>query len=292
MFYDPLQEKILDYVNGREDLEKKIIRAIGNPHDRIHEDRLRMIRAVRLACRFNFTIEQKTEEAIRFHAKELFPAVAIERIWQEFTKGHAFFKLAEMLNCLHKFGLLSSVFPVLETVSTEEVGMLLEEIKYYPKEAPVIASLLPLFPQFTLNEQLDLCKKLKLPNGDLQFVTFFSHLKKLIQQKENVERYDWAYAYANPLADLCLNILLGKQPALMKNHTKRKEELKDAISRIEQKNPLVKSSDLIQEGILPGKNMGLLLKEAEKIAINEQINDPNAVLSRLKSSSLWPKEPL
>ena len=45
MFYDPLKEELLDFVHGRQDLEAKIIRAIGNPHERIKEDRLRMIRA-------------------------------------------------------------------------------------------------------------------------------------------------------------------------------------------------------------------------------------------------------
>lgn len=289
MFYDPLQEKILDYVHGREDLESKIIRAIGNPHERIQEDRLRMIRAVRLACRFNFTIEPKTEEAIRFHAKELFPAVAIERIWQEFTKGHAFHKLAEMLIYLHKLGLLSSVFPVLETVSLEEVKKRLQPVSYYPKDAPVIASLLPLFPHYTLNDQLELCKKLKLPHADLQFVTYFSELHKLIHENENGSNYNWAYAYANPLCNICLKILFNQQPEQMNKHTKRKHELKNAVQRIEEKNPLVKSSDLIREGILPGKIMGVLLKEAEKFAINEQINDPKTVLSHLKSSPHWPK---
>jgi poly(A) polymerase len=288
MFYDPLQEKILDYVQGREDLEKKIIRAIGNPHERIQEDRLRMIRAVRLSCRFNFTIESKTEEAIRFHAKELFPAVAIERIWQEFTKGHAFHKLGEMLIYLHRLGLLSAIFPVLETVSVEEVKKRLNPVLYYPKEAPVIATLLPLFPNDSLDHQLNLCKKLKLPNTDLQFVTFFSGLKKLIQENGNAKRYDWAYAYANSMADICLKILFGKQPEHMNEHVKRKKELKNAIHRIEQKNPLIKSGHLIQEGIAPGERMGILLKEAERIAINEQIDDPTEVLSRLKSSSLWP----
>src|SRR5581483_6032887 len=104
------------YVQGRADLEAKIIRAIGNPHERIKEDRLRMIRAVRLACRFGFEIEKETEKAIRAHAEELFPAVAIERIWQEFTKGHDFGKLRPMLIQLHEFGLLSAIFPSLKQI--------------------------------------------------------------------------------------------------------------------------------------------------------------------------------
>ncbi|MDE3047536.1 MAG: CCA tRNA nucleotidyltransferase, partial [Verrucomicrobiota bacterium] len=119
MFYDPLKDHILDYVNGRADLEAKVIRAIGNPHERIKEDRLRMIRGIRLACRFGFHIEAATDAAIRAHANELFPAVAIERVWQEFTKGHAFGKLRLMLIGLHDFGILQAIFPDLSQVSLE-----------------------------------------------------------------------------------------------------------------------------------------------------------------------------
>ena len=64
MFYDPIQEKLLDYVGGQKDLELKTIRAIGDPHERIKEDRLRMIRAIRLSCRFQFAIDPLTEKAL------------------------------------------------------------------------------------------------------------------------------------------------------------------------------------------------------------------------------------
>lgn len=240
-----------------------------------------MIRAVRLACRFNFTIEPKTEEAIRFHARELFPAVAIERICQELTKGHAFQKLPEMLLQLHAYGLLGSIFPTLVDVSFSEIEKRLEPTKSYPPDAPVIAFLLPLFPEFTLHDEIELCKKLKLPTADQQFVTFFSHVKKLV--KKEADKWTWAHAYANPLADLCLNLLF-----VSAKHQPRKNELKDAIQRIKDKNPVVKSSNLLQAGIVPGKEMGALLKEAEKIAINENITDPQEILKLLKRSPYWP----
>lgn len=270
MFYDPLQNQILDYVGGQKDLEKKIIRAIGNPHERIKEDRLRMIRAVRLACRFNFTIEPETEAAIRFHAKELFPAVAIERIYQEFTKGHAFHKLPEMILQLHTYGLLASIFQTLENIPLSDIEKRLEPTKKYPIDAPVIAFLLPLFPSDPLVEQLNLCKKLKLSTKDQQFVTYLDH----IQHLGNADKWAWAHAYANPLADLCLQIL-GE------DHTQQRKELQVAIQRIQDKNPVVKSSDLIQAGITPGKQMGELLKEAEKIAINQTIDDKKIILKMI-----------
>ncbi|MBS0624587.1 MAG: CCA tRNA nucleotidyltransferase [Verrucomicrobia bacterium] len=291
MFYDPLQEKILDFVHGRADLEAKVIRAIGNPHERIREDRLRMIRAARLACRFGFAIDPATEQAIRAHAKELFPAVAIERICQEFAKGLAFGKLRPMLLMLHDFGLLESIFPTLHGVSEMEMKRRLEPLKWFPAAAPLIAHLLELFPGASLQEQLDLCKRLKVSNHDVNFATFLFHAKKLVQTRSG-EDIDWAYLYAHPSGAVSLQIMgahldEAHREAFFKEHEARIESLREAIGRIERKDPLVKSGDLAAAGIGAGKQMGLLLKEAERIAINQRIENKDAVINILRSSSLW-----
>ncbi len=280
MFYDPIEQKVLDYVGGKEDLTKQVIRAIGDPHTRIKEDRLRMMRAVRLSCRFCFAIDPLTEAAIITHAKELFPAVAIERIWQEFTKAHAFNTLGEMFSRLHSLGLLSSIFPSLEATSQDEIERRVASIKEYPRGARVIASFLPLFPHHTLEDTLDLCKKLKLPNIDCAFVSFLSHFKEL---NDSSPLFDWAHAYANPFANICIELLKQKE------HEERQKLLKKSIVRIQEKDPVVKSSHLAKEGVSPGRPMGLLLKEAEKLAINEQIEDPDKIIQKLKASSNWPQ---
>ncbi len=294
MFYDPLRDEIFDYVHGRADLEAKIIRAIGNPHERIKEDRLRMIRAVRLSCRFGFHIETETEKAIRAHARELFPAVAIERVWQEFTKGHDFGKLRPMLIQLHEFGLLGEIFPAIQNVSLEEIENRLLPIKDYPIKAPVIASLLPLFPQSTLKEELELCKKLKLSNIDQQFVAFLFHAKELTRLNRPVELVEWAYFYANSFAPLSLQIIAAhldprRRTAFLHEHEEQMDMLQKSIQRIREHNPIVKSDDLLQAGIQPGVTMGLLLKEADRIAINEQLYEPAPIIERLKKLALWPK---
>lgn len=294
MFYDPLTDQLFDFVNGRADLEAKIIRAIGNPHERIREDRLRMIRAIRLACRFSFLIEPETEKAIRAHAKELFPAVAIERVWQEFTKGHDFGKLRPMLIQLHAFGLLETIFPELKDIPLSEIERRLAPIKDYPAHAPVIASLLPLFLNSSLEEELALCKKLKISNVDQQFVAFLFHAKELAFAKRPVERYEWAYFYANGFATCCLQILSAsldprRRVAFLKGHEEQIELLSASIERIRKHDPIVKSNDLREAGIQPGVTMGLLLKEAERISINEQIHEPASIIERLRNSPTWPK---
>lgn len=107
MFYDPIEDKHFDYVGGEEDLKTGMIRAIGNPFERFDEDSLRMIRAVRFACRFNFKIEDQTAEAIKkFHDKVLI--VSKERIRDELRKTltgpnpDTSIKMLDDLNLLHE----------------------------------------------------------------------------------------------------------------------------------------------------------------------------------------------
>jgi poly(A) polymerase len=85
MFEDPIDETIIDFVNGRADMDARLVRAIGNPLQRIEEDHLRMLRAIRFASRFEFSIEDNTAEAIREVAHEL-AGISKERIGEEVKK--------------------------------------------------------------------------------------------------------------------------------------------------------------------------------------------------------------
>jgi poly(A) polymerase len=77
--------EVLDFVGGQEDLKDKVIRAIGEPDRRFTEDKLRMLRAVRFAARFEFEIESETFRAIRRHVAGI-QQVSPERLREELTK--------------------------------------------------------------------------------------------------------------------------------------------------------------------------------------------------------------
>lgn len=64
MFYDPLADRVLDYVDGQRDLERQIIRSIGDPQKRFEEDRLRLLRAIRFGARYHWPIDGATQKAI------------------------------------------------------------------------------------------------------------------------------------------------------------------------------------------------------------------------------------
>lgn len=85
LLLDPVTEKVIDYVGGRDDLKVGIIRAIGHAEDRFREDKLRMVRAVRFAARFRYAIEAQTFAAIAKLAQEIHH-VSPERLRDELTK--------------------------------------------------------------------------------------------------------------------------------------------------------------------------------------------------------------
>jgi poly(A) polymerase len=82
LFFDPIESRVIDYVGGVKDLESKIVRAVGDPDARIDEDKLRMLRAIRFAARFEFALDDATLKAVARHAHELV-IVSAERIASE-----------------------------------------------------------------------------------------------------------------------------------------------------------------------------------------------------------------
>jgi len=82
MFLDPIDDRVLDFVGGQEDLKGRLIRAIGTPERRFEEDKLRLLRAVRFAARLGFEIEPATLDAVRQMAPQL-SVVSGERILME-----------------------------------------------------------------------------------------------------------------------------------------------------------------------------------------------------------------
>lgn len=78
-------QEVLDAFSGLEDIEKKVIKCVGNPEERFLEDGLRILRAIRFAAQLDFKIEKETKKAI-FEEKELLKRISKERIMSEITK--------------------------------------------------------------------------------------------------------------------------------------------------------------------------------------------------------------
>ena len=110
------KDELIDLFNGKEDLEDKIIRCVGNPRERFKEDKLRMLRAVRFAATFDFKIEDETFEAIKEFSQDI-NEISIERINAELSKMLLVQRPSQAIILLKKTGLLKNILPVIDEMS-------------------------------------------------------------------------------------------------------------------------------------------------------------------------------
>lgn len=115
LFYDPLEDKIYDFADGQEDLKNKLIRFIGNPHDRILEDHLRIIRAIRFKNTLGFQYHPDTYNALKKHA-ELAGKVSYERLREEFNKMIMHSSFTSALEDLEDTGVLAVILPEIQAM--------------------------------------------------------------------------------------------------------------------------------------------------------------------------------
>jgi poly(A) polymerase len=136
MMLDPATNEILDFVGGRADLNAGIVRAIGDPERRFAEDKLRMLRAVRFAARFDYEIEPATLAAIQKFAGKI-DQVSAERVREELTKmlteGHA----RRAFQLLDTTGLLQQILPEIAAMKGVE-----QPPQYHPEGDVFVHTLL------------------------------------------------------------------------------------------------------------------------------------------------------
>ena len=113
-------EEPIDPFGGKNDLEKKIIKAVGNPKERFGEDALRLMRAVRLSAQLGFQIEEETLKAIQQEAKSI-GHIALERVRDEFSKLLMSEGATDGIRLLQETGLLEKIIPELsEGIGVEQ----------------------------------------------------------------------------------------------------------------------------------------------------------------------------
>jgi len=122
LLYDPISKEVIDYVGGQADIQAKLVRAIGDPHDRFEEDKLRILRAVRFGARLGYQIEPRTWQAVVAMAPRIHQ-VSSERIREEvcriLTEGRA----ARGFRLMEESGLRREIFPEVEWTGHIEASL-------------------------------------------------------------------------------------------------------------------------------------------------------------------------
>ena len=130
LFYDIATFSIIDYTGGLEDLKARVIRSIGDPNVRFEEDPVRMLRAVVLAARLDFTIDPEVVDAIRRHAP-LIAKASPARLLEEFYKILRSGSSAGAFHQLGEVGLLEHLAPELMRDGGQALWPFLEQLDRY-----------------------------------------------------------------------------------------------------------------------------------------------------------------
>ncbi|QDU57449.1 CCA tRNA nucleotidyltransferase [Aeoliella mucimassa] len=281
LFYDPLSEQVLDFVGGEQDLKLGKIRAIGVPEQRIAEDKLRMLRAVRFASRFHFAIDPDTLAAIQTHASEI-NQVNGERIGSEMQSMLLHRHRASALALLRETTLEPLVLPECANYTGadwEELQRLVDSLSE-PTFATVLAALMIDTPG---EARIDtIAERWKLSNHDKDRASWLlDHLPLVVRATSTpwprLQRV-LIHEGAAELLTLATAKLGDDSPEVRFCAEKLQlsaEELNPA--------PLATGATLIAAGMKPGPNFGTLLEQIRDAQLNQQISTVEEALAMAQS---------
>ena len=183
--YHP-DEGYVDYFGGKEDIERKIIKGVGDPVKRFNEDALRMMRAVRFACQLGFDIENETFGALKNNSS-LIAHVSIERIRDEllkaFTGGYS-----EKGSYFLKCNILYEALPFMAGYIRENISEFLERLNAFESEAKTAVNVLTLLLKNMNGSEIKSClKNLKIDNASARSILNMSPLVNKPIAKDSFE---------------------------------------------------------------------------------------------------------
>jgi poly(A) polymerase len=312
MVYDPIENRVIDRVNGQRDLESKLIRAIGDPRERFAEDRLRMIRAVRFAASLGFEIESDTFAAIC----DLSPTIreiSWERIGVEITRILTEGGARRGLELMDQTGLLRVLLPEIDALKGVE-----QSPEYHPEGDVFTHTLLALGQLHAPSETLaygcllhDVAKAV-CRQRDGERLTFYGHTEKGAAMAEAIlkrlKRSRWtrervAYLVRNHLRHTqarnmrlsTLKRFLGEDgidelleltriDALSANGDLQYYEFcKQKLAELNQEEihpePLLRGRDLIAMGFSPGPSFHDILGRVEEAQLGGELSSREQALA-------------
>ncbi len=269
MFYDPIDKEVIDYVGGRADLKKKIIRTIGQPEERFDEDYLRMLRAVRFSAQLGFKIAPKTFAAIRKNARNI-TKVSGERIAMELEGILMRTGRADGVSNLLKSGLAKAIFP---GFSDKHIKAAVKVLSFLPKIVGFTLGLSALFAGCTTAFALKKISVLKLSRNQTK------HIKFLLDSRGRLLGENMSLAQLKMLlSEPYFCDLYNFQKAIQKAENKsiasllRLNKRIKSLGNIEIKpKPLLNGNELMWLGAVAGPALGKLSRELYIAQLNNTI---------------------
>ncbi len=291
MFFDPVEQRVLDFVSGEQDLNAKIVRAIGNPHERFREDKLRMLRAVRFTATLGFSLDPETADAIRAMASELI-VVSSERIAQELKKMLLDPHRRRAIQLTEDVELIRVIFPELDSVRRQsEWSLILNGLEALRHPTFELAMALLLKELRTQPNPRTICLRLRLSNDETDRITWLvahqsdlddapalclANLKQILAHRYRDDLLEMhrvqQVATSSPLDSyqFCVHFLKNTPP-----------EVLDPV-------PFVTGDDLITMGFKPGPRFKSILDTTRMAQLNLELLSRDEALNRIKQA--WDQE--
>ena len=319
MFFDPIAEKLCDWVGGEADLGRRLIRTIGDPTERFSEDHLRLLRAVRLAAQLDFQIETETWSAIRKHAADII-SVSAERIREELVKLFKAPFAARGLSLLHESGLLAQVLPeiaatascpqspdyhpegtvfqhlikMLERVPAESPAslpwaMLLHDVgKPATSETDPATGSIHFYEHERVGAEMSerILERLRFPRKQIDEIVFAVRYHMQFKDVQEMRKSTLRRLLLRPTFALELELhrldCLGSHGRL-DNYDFLVRAASDLANTPAAEPPWVQGRDLVELGMSPGPEMGTLLAEIRERQLEDQFASRDEALAWAKS---------
>jgi poly(A) polymerase len=302
LFLDPLENRVIDYVGGQDDLRLGIVRAIGDPCQRIAEDKLRMLRAVRFAARFDFALDERTLAAIQDQAHELV-IVSAERIAAEMRLILTHASRARGVQMLQGTRLLEVVLPEISALSPDEPWSIQSQpdtpwrrtlhILHRLTAPTFCVALAALIREIELADETiqDIARKVfdrwKLSTDELEGVTKLQGEELLIRQARQAA---WPKLQRVLVAPRCDELLAYCQAvsAVLDGSTEQVEFCRAKLALpVAELNPppLITGDDLKQLGLPPGPVYRELLEAVRDAQLEKRISSRDEAMALVKQRS-------
>jgi poly(A) polymerase len=312
MFFDPVENALIDYVGGHADLQNHVLRAIGDPEARFREDKLRVLRAIRLAARFQLTIEPVTLAAIKAMAA-LVVSVSRERIAQEFRKMLVHPTRAHAMNLALETGLVAAILPDLLPLKGLFQGKPVEPEGDLWDHTMLVLALLPDSPspalafaallhdvgkpatrelhrgryRFHNHEQVGarisehICRDLKLSNAERERITWLVAFHQYLGEAKKLRESKLKRILAAPGIDELL--ALHRADALASTGNTEHIDYCEYYRKTEptgpiNPHPLITGHDLVRLGLKPGERFSEILEQVREAQLEGEIHSKQDAL--------------
>lgn len=268
MFFDPIADEVIDYVGGQEDLQQQTIRAIGNPHERIEEDKLRMLRAIRFASTLGFSLEPKTLAAVQQHAKEI-SVVSGERIGAELRRMLAHPNRAIAARLLRESRLLAQILKGSDSLDGNQWEKVLCSLSTLqePNFSCATSILVELIGDRRIVDKLS--EAWKLSNDEKKLISWILDHQSTLAQASKLPWSQLQPRLIQPEARMALEVLqatgdVDEEVAFCRERLQWPKEQLDPL-------PFLDGSKLKELGIAPGPMFGKILNSVRDRQLDGEI---------------------